>query len=468
MSIRVGVLILVVLFLSGYAWKDWFRALLGGIFLFAFLEHPDMPRTIAGVPGLNFWNLLFFNITLAWLSQRRAEGLEWDFPRSVRIGLICYVMIVTISFLRACLDPGPFCFESRSDMVVNYWVNPLKFLLPALMLYDGCRTNERTALALGAILSVYFLLAVQSVKAMGLHFDLSSGDALSDRAARVLVRDVGYHRVDLSMMLAGASWAMVAFSRYFKSFWVKMMLYGAAGVTLMGQAVTGGRTGYATWALIGLTLCVLKWRKYLPLIPISVAVVLIFVPAVRERMLQGFGTEDNGVTEQADAASVTSGRNRIWPYVIDEIKKSPLVGYGRIAMQRQGIADWVRSNLGEVFNHPHNAYLEFLLDNGILGFLCGMPIYWMLLRRCGSTFLNRDSMLVEAAGGVGLCLLMALLISGLGAQTFYPREGVVGMWASLGVALRMWVRCQSPYGEDYEAKDDENLESNETPPRAGW
>jgi hypothetical protein len=95
--------------------------------------------------------------------------------------------------------------------------------------------------------------------------------------------------------------------------------------------------------------------------------------------------------------------------------------------------------LREVFDHPHDAYLEMLLDNGIIGFACVIPIYLMLLTRCVSLFRDREDLLVSATGGVALSLLLGLLIASVGAQTLYPREGVLGMWAALGVALRVWV-----------------------------
>jgi O-antigen ligase len=297
--------------------------------------------------------------------------------------------------------------------------------------------------ALVPILLVYFFLALLSIKSMGFQFGLSSGDELSARAARRLVKDVGYHRVDLSMMLGGACWAVIAFSFYFKRWWIKLMLFGAAAVILMGQAVTGGRTGYATWGLIGLTLCVVKWRKLLPLLPLGVAAVVIFFPAVRERMFQGFAQQSGGFVSQTDSSSITSGRTRIWPYVIEKIGESPAIGYGRNAMQRTGLATWLLDNLGEEFGHPHNAYLEFLLDNGFLGFLCGMPIFAMLLSRSFGLFRDRDDLLFEVTGGVALALLLSLLIAGLGAQTLYSREGVVPMWAALAVALRVWVQREN-------------------------
>lgn len=448
MSIRIIVLVVVVLFLAGYAWKNWFNALLGGIVLFAFLEHPDMPRTIAGIPGLNFWNLLFISIAFAWHGQRVEEGNQLDFPRGFKIVMFLFISVMLISACRALMDPTDFYHGTRMDLALNYIFNPLKFLLPGLMLYDGCRNRERTMLALTAILAVYFLLAILTIKSMGLHFNVSSGNEMAARAARRLTKDVGYHRVDLSMMLSGASWAFIAFSMGFRQLWIKTLLFGAAGITLMGQAVTGGRTGYVTWGIIGLFLCVVRWRKLLPLIPLAVAIVLAFVPAVRERMFQGFGNETNGVVEETDESSVTSGRNLIWPIVIEEIEKAPMAGYGRIAMQRTGLTAWAQDNLGEEFAHPHNAYLEYLLDNGVLGFLFGMPIYGYLFLRNFQLFRDKDDPLYEIAGGTGLCLLMSLLIAGMGAQTFYPREGVVPMWAALAVALRIWVqRTGTLYGD---------------------
>jgi O-antigen ligase len=443
MSIRITVFTLIVLFLAGYAWKSWFNALMGAIMLFAFLEHPDMPRSIAGIPGLNLWNILFLSIGLAWLSQRIGEGTEWDSPGGVKIALLLYLAVLVLAFLRAFIDPSPFYEGTRLTMALDFFVNPLKFLFPALMLYDGCRTRKRVIQALVPILLVYFFLALLSIKSMGFQFGLSSGDELSARAARRLVKDVGYHRVDLSMMLGGACWAVIAFSFYFKRWWIKLMLFGAAAVILMGQAVTGGRTGYATWGLIGLTLCVVKWRKLLPLLPLGVAAVVIFVPAVRERMFQGFAQQSGGFVSQTDSSSITSGRTRIWPYVIEKIGESPAIGYGRNAMQRTGLATWLLDNLGEEFGHPHNAYLEFLLDNGFLGFLCGMPIFAMLLSRSFGLFRDRDDLLFEVTGGVALALLLSLLIAGLGAQTLYSREGVVPMWAALAVALRVWVQREN-------------------------
>ena len=56
-------------------------------------------------------------------------------------------------------------------------------------------------------------------------------------------------------------------------------------------------------------------------------------------------------------------------YVIDKIRDKPLVGFGRLGMKRSGLQQYIGKALGEGDppGHPHNMYLEALLDNGILG-----------------------------------------------------------------------------------------------------
>jgi O-antigen ligase len=127
-----------------------------------------------------------------------------------------------------------------------------------------------------------------------------------------------------------------------------------------------------------------------------------------------------------------------WPYVIEKIAESPWIGYGREAMMRTGLAAQLWLDFAESFPHPHNAYLQWLLDNGWLGFIPVMLFYLLVLRR--SLVLLRDGRdpLFVAAGGMALALVGAWLVGGLGSQTFYPREGAVGMWCAMFVMLRVW------------------------------
>ena len=105
--------LLLAAFVSGlavYAFRDWYKSLCGLILLMAVIEHPDMPKSIMGVQGLNPWNLLLMIVVVAWFLQRQNEGLTWDMPRKLTILLVLYFSVVLTSFGRmrsATVDGKP-------------------------------------------------------------------------------------------------------------------------------------------------------------------------------------------------------------------------------------------------------------------------------------------------------------------------------------------------------------------------
>jgi O-antigen ligase len=447
MSLRVLFCSLLVLGFSWYAYRNWFVSLCAATVLMAFMKHPDMPRNIAGIPGFNLWNILIANVILGWWKQRQFEEPGAKMPRSFKIAVGLYFAVILVSFLRFFINPTSYYAGTRLDIVLDYLVNSIRFLIPAFLFFEGCRTRDRVIQALGSIALLYFLLSVQVIRYVGLHPDLS-GAELSGRASKLIQRSVGYDRVDMSMMLSGASWAVIALSNLVEKKSHRWILRGMALIMMVGQSLTGGRTGYITWGAIGLILCVLKWRRLLPLIPVAATAIVLLLPSVAERMLAGFGGMSGNIVVHQDDSEITSGRNVVWPVVIAKIKQNPIIGYGRQGMVTTGLAAYVRDVLEDSFPHPHEAYLEMLLDNGIVGLLCVIPIYFIALKRSGSLFLDRTDMVYETAGAFAMALLLALLIAAFGAQTLYPREGVVGMWAAIGVALRVSLERERKQWED--------------------
>ena len=424
--------------LAAYAWRDWFKALCGLVVIMAVIQHPDMPKSILGIQGLNVWNLVLLSVVLAWLDARRRERLRWDLPGYVAVLFLLYMSVVVLSFLRLLpnLDLLPSSVTVGS-LVSEQLVNSVKWVIPGLLLFDGCRSRQRFNWAVLATLAVYVLLAVQVIKWMPIDY-ATSGAALEARSSKILANEVGYHRVNLSMMLAGASWAIFACRALTRGFWGWLTVAFFALVAFFAQSLTAGRTGYATWAVIGMVLCLLRWRRYLLLAPVAVIVVMVAVPGAVERLTQGFGESDELMGDDGvDEYAVTSGRNLIWPYVIAKIGERPVFGYGRMAMKTTGLTDFLWLELREGFPHPHNAYLEMLLDNGFVGLVLVLPFYLMVLGKGFTVFRDARSPVFMAAGGMALALVLSLLVAGLGSQTFYPREGSVGMWCAIGLLLRV-------------------------------
>lgn len=463
MSIRVALLILVVLFFSGYAWKNWFVSTCAAVLLLAVVQHPDFPSNMGGIQGLNPWNFLIFNVVLAWLSQRGREGHSWDFPSGIGMLLCGYLLVIFIGVARFIPQATP--DFPLSTIISEDIINTVKWVLPGIILFDACRTRRRVYITLGVILTLYFLLAVQVIRWMPLGYATASGDEFTDRASKIIQNEIGYNRVTLSNMLAGASWAMLVCLIVVRTQWQRLMVLGAAGLTALGQALTGGRTGYVTWAFVGLLLSLIRWRRLLPLIPVGIVAIGVAFPAIRERMLQGFG-EKSGTVAQTNEYEVTSGRNIAWPLVIDKIQEAPVIGYGKEAMISTGLSDELLLRYNESFPHPHQAYLEILLDNGLIGFLIVIPFYLAVFWRSFKLVLVKEDPLVCAVGAAAFCLIAALMTGAMGGQTFYPREGAVGMWAAIGLTLRVsveWSRAveygEPMFGEEPEAsyEDDPRL-----------
>jgi O-antigen ligase len=403
--------------------------------MMAAIEHPDMPKSIGGIQGMNLWNVLIANVVFGWLINRPAVVLVSDAPGWLKLGLAAYVCMLTVSYVRLALDPSNLDDYSFLSGFSEYWVNSIKFLVPGVLLFDGARDPRRMQMALASVLGIYFLLAVQVIRWMPLSY-IASGDDLSARASKLLENEIGYNRVTLSMLLAGASWAIVAALPLVQRNLSKLAILGAAAIVVFGQALTGGRTGYLCWGVVGLSPCVARWRKLLPLLPLGALSVILLVPAVKDRILMGMGTTEGNVVIAGDTGEMTSGRTKIWPHVIDQIGESPLIGHGRLAMRRTGLTEWLIAQMNENFAHPHNAYLEQLLDNGLIGLLIVAPLLLAILYHAFRDFVQRESALHAAIGGAAVAMLLALLIGAFGGQTFYPREGYVGMWALIGLAMR--------------------------------
>ncbi len=444
--IRLTLLLAITLFFTLYAWKDWYTSLCALIVLMAFVQHPDMPRTMFDVQGLDPWNVLFFAIVIAWFSQRTSQRLRWDMPRSVTVLLLLNFVVLVIGFLGLVVDRHSLPYEtSIAGLTSEYLFNPVKWALGGLLLFDGCRTRRRLLLGLTSILLLYLLLGLQVAKWVS-PGELN-GMELSAYTLRRLNQEIGYHRNNLSTMLAGASWAMLAVLSLAASAKLRWGIVTTALIVLYAQALTGGRGGYLAWCTVGLTLGLLRWRRYLVLVPLMIIVIVSLFPAVRERAL--WGIEPNGPTasenmsDETGLDEFTAGRTVIWPRVIEESLRAPLFGHGRLSFQRTGLAvEWSGPESGDTVGveHPHNAYLEMLLDGGVIGLLFALSLYGYLLSAAFSLVRDRRSPVFLAVGGIAVSLILAQLVGSFTGQSFYPHEATVGMWGAIGLLLRVSVQ----------------------------
>jgi hypothetical protein len=168
---------------------------------------------------------------------------------------------------------------------------------------------------------------------------------------------------------------------------------------------------------------------------------------------------------QTDLYSVTSGRSAVWPYVLASIAERPVFGYGREALNRNGLREKVFLGTGEDFGHPHNGYFQFALDNGLVGLIVFLILFVTLLLKSVPLF-RRDDPQSTAAGGMALALLASFLIAAVGAQTFYPTALSVGVWCAIGLMMR--VSLQQSSAGAAEAPPNREVARITKPPRVRW
>lgn len=457
--IRTTILMMFVAVLSAYAFRDWFRALCVLVVMVAVVEHPDMPKQMFGVPGANPWNLVLLSVMISWAVHRRTENLAFDFTAGIKFLLVCYGIVFLVGFYRGFADLDGIAelnltmggtMPSRSEILIDNLINPVKWAIPGVLLFTGARTRERQILAMSALIAVCVLLSLQIIRWMPIGM-LTDGGALSDRALRVFDREIGFHRVDLAALMAGGFWAIMNFRAVQEDRFWRLILLSCSGLVVLALALTGGRTGYGTWFLLGMFFAVMRSKKFLLLAPLVAALIVVMVPAVQERLTYGF--EEGAAEETAerfgtdsltfagiDLHSVTSGRAIAWPLVVDKIGEAPFLGHGQLAMQREGITLDLLLYYRQSFPHPHNAYLEVILDNGIIGAFPILLFFFLVIKRSLNVLKDRTRPFEASIAAVTLAFIGAQLVASIGSQSFYPAVGTCVMFCAIGLLLRILVQ----------------------------
>lgn len=445
MSIHIIALSILVVSLCIYAWKDWFKGLCGLIIMTAVVMHPSFPQNIAGVQGLNPWNLVFANVFLAWLRNRGREGLFWDIPKVINVFLVLWLGVLMVSTLRMLVDRSTMTDYPLVGLVSDYIINTIKWPIAGLMLFDGCRTRHRAEIALACICLLFALFMVQIAMTVSSRVALEGNVELEDRA--VLNDETGISPNSAGKMTSGLPWAFLTLIPLLKRRMHKLAIVGVCVASMYIVALSGSRSGFGACFATLVFLCLVRWRRYLPLLPLAVLILPVAFPGAADRALEGFGETTVTGEKVNKKSAIFSGRIQFWAAVIPKILDSPVWGHGRKAMRRTGLEQSLANEFGErsgmVVSHPHNAYLEVLLESGLIGFVVVVGLYMSIWVYSIRLFVDREDSLRSAVGGFTLALLTGHLVAFMGGQSFDPRETDVGLWCAIGLMLRFYVDRES-------------------------
>jgi O-antigen ligase len=395
-----------------------------------------MPPALLHIQGANVLNLLLLAVAAAWAMQRESLPKGRPIPKLLVYSAAAYVLLILVAGVRGFLDfdslrpsSAEVASMTRQSFFYDFLCNPLKHLLLAFMLFDGMRNRRNVILGIAAIVAQVTVFSLMAVRYIPLGSLLEPGtNSQFESAFRGRFENrMGFHPNDVALAMVAGFWTLAAATpMLWRMGWrYRLAVLFCGPVIAFAIALTNSRAAYMAMVVIGLIFGLVRWRWLLIGIPLVALIVFFTVPGVQARVGLGFSVQDPTGMEGSDLDEITAGRwVALWPPTIQEIAGSPVFGQGRMTILRTSLYERIcMLNNGECPSHPHNAYLEMLLDSGIVGLvpvlslLLAVPVYIYRRRR-------RDIPLLDTAASVGLAGAGAILLMGLTGQTFWPREAV--------------------------------------------
>ncbi|MCH8852981.1 MAG: O-antigen ligase family protein, partial [Planctomycetes bacterium] len=320
---------------------------------------------------------------------------------------------------------------------------PLKFMLPALLLFDASRTRRDVSwacLCIGGFVVIDALLIMKRLSPMVLLGD-ANYHALRHRVGAV----TGYHPNDMALMLVITFWSIIGFLKVLKGHrWLRVAAWSGAAACALATGLCHSRSGFVAFLGVGLLVGAVGRTRVALLVLAVVLAAATVSPSIATRAMEGVTESQTDAGDEEDA--LTAGRTSIiWPIVIEGIAERPLIGHGREACWR-ALGRWSKDRYDVVISHPHNAYLEILLDGGVISLAVVMGLFGYLLFISVRLIRRGRDTLSQAVGNAGLATLGAWMIMGISGQHFYASENTIALFCVLAVVARVYADASDRLG----------------------
>jgi O-antigen ligase len=407
----------------------------GAVLLIIFLpvsESSLFPRAVLGLTGLNPLNILvgatLVSFLLRWNGMRFSEVLP---PRLLWLYLvpICIAGLIGSRHVAEIppqfFDNGSIRFIDAAGYLRDMLLKPLEMVLIALLVGAAVtRAQKPERFIVPLIVSVWImaLVAIQYVVFANVRLaDLASPEE------RIFFSGVGLHANDLGRMYAVA-YALLLFVWWeTKGGMLKTVLLATMGLLVVALLLTFSRGAFLGFVIVNMLFLLWKFNmRTIALGILAIAIGAILLPgAVYDRIALGFNS--GGTLNDVSAGRIDG----IWLPLLPEVLNSPIWGNGL------GSTLWsyaMRNGLMLDVGHPHNAYLETVLDLGFvgLGLICAYFVgVWNGFRKLGSNdYLSPElrGFFQGAAAG-----LVSFAITGAAGSSLVPKPEYVFLWLAIGM-----------------------------------
>jgi O-antigen ligase len=452
-----GLALIVILFGASTAALDWnvqavvLTALVPALLMFydyriglallIFILPFENAQFLPKIGPLNALNVLILGVVLSFLLQFGARALtarplQMLVPRTV---LLFYAVPVTVAAVIGTLHfkemsavyllkTHPEGYKLTTYLVSDYFKHMLLVAVACVLgsAVYAAKSGRRWII----MMSVAVLVFVAAQVALTLATGISADQLQRTRAFFVYL---GRQNNEAGVLLVTAFGPLLFMREMVRSRWLRFGLTLAVLAVIGGILLTGSRGAFVAAAVVvGLYLLHFRRLRAAFFVVTLVVVGMAVAPdAVQDRMLRGLQNQQSiEVGGRGDV--LTAGRIYIWENLAPEVARSPLYGRGLLSTQ------WSRYVRSGAFpaNHPHNLYLEILMDAGIYGAICMFVFYryaWRSFRRLG-----KDERFAPGVRGYFLGAsagLAGMLIYGLTNGHWFPAPEQVFFWLALGLAI---------------------------------
>lgn len=396
------------------------------------------PHEMFGVTGLNPLNLLLAATLVSFLL--RGDGVNRLLPKPVAWLYVVPILVAGVIGMRHVKEIPPLFYD---QMLINYTdalgylrdtaVRPLFFVLTALLIgvaVTRSQKPERFLMPVVIAVWVMSLLSIIYVAASG----VSLGFLASADERGFFAEALGMHANELGRLYAVAYALLLFVWGENKDVGLRALLVATIGVLTLALLLTFSRGAFLGFVIVSALFLIWKFNaRTLGIALLVAAVALPLMPgALWDRLSLGFGGG-------GDANMVSAGRiDEIWLPLMPEILGAPPWGNGLDAILWSK-AMWAGTIL-EV-THPHNAFLQALLDMGIVGTLLLLAYYWHVARALRS--LGSNAYLSPTLRGFfqgALAGLISFLATGMAGSSLRPTPESTFLWIAIGMMYGIQAR----------------------------
>ncbi len=395
-----------------------------------------LPTRMLNVTGLNAFNPPFLILLLKVL----IDGLPPSrHPRKLAVAFIIVLVLYFVTIVRSMIDFDTLVIAgvhavayagSTLAYARDFLIKPAQYLFVLIVAARYLTTEEEQRNALFPIVVAFTVGVVYCLGENNLLGELLTGHIPNIKHIHGQAGVFGAHPNTAIIQISCVMFVALALVSWGPPDWRRWVLVACLPVLGVSVLVCGSRAAMlslATGAVVVAFYVPATFRTRATIAGVCAGAVvagIVFVPSIRAKATD--------VVTQGPWQALYSEREDIWDFLRVDVEKSFVIGRGRHAVARSENYHKIKRRESNI-DHPHNAYLEILLDSGLVGLALVMRLLWLLVQQLRWRLRMAHPRALPIAPFAGLCALAAFCVAGLTGQTMYPRGYNVFLWL-----LLMW------------------------------